>query len=161
MRIIMAAKKYIYIETPYFLPTMGIHAALRMAAQSGVDVRILVPAKSDARFTEWASRSYLREAAAAGIKVSLYESGFLHSKLMVCDDAVCTCGSTNVDFRSFENNFEANTFFYDEATTQRFRQVFLDDEAQSVALTKSPRFQNTTILTRLVESLTRLFSPLL
>lgn len=161
MRIIMAAKKYIYIETPYFLPTMGIHAALRMAAQSGVDVRILVPAKSDARFTEWASRSYLREAEEAGIKVSLYESGFLHSKLLVCDDAVCTCGSTNVDFRSFENNFEANTFFYDKALAKEFRQVFLNDEAQSMALTKSPMFQNKKILTRLVESLTRLLSPLL
>ena len=56
---------------------MGIHAALQMAAQSGVDVRILVPGKSDARFTEWASRSYLREATDAGIKVSLYEKGFL------------------------------------------------------------------------------------
>lgn len=161
MRIIMAAKKYIYIETPYFLPTMGIHAALQMAAQSGVDVRILVPAKSDARFTEWASRSYLREASKAGIKVSFYQAGFLHSKLMVCDDSVCTCGSTNVDFRSFENNFEANTFFYDKALAQNFRQMFLADETQSITLTKNPKFQNMTILTRLGESLTRLFSPLL
>ena len=161
MRIIMAAKKYIYIETPYFLPTMGIHSALQMAAQSGVDVRILVPSKSDARFTEWASRSYLREATDAGIKVSLYQTGFLHSKLLVCDDSVCTCGSTNVDFRSFENNFEANTFFYDETLAREFRQIFLNDEAQSIALNKSPKFQDTHFIARLGESLTRLFSPLL
>jgi len=161
VRIIMAAKKYIYIETPYFLPTMAVHNALQMAAQSGVDVRILVPLKSDARITEWASRSYLREAANAGIKVGLYQSGFLHSKMMVCDDSVCTCGSTNVDFRSFENNFEANTFFYDEPLSHDMKKVFLHDEQQSVELSSSHKFQSPNILTRIGESVARLFSPLL
>lgn len=161
VRLIMAAKKYIYIETPYFLPTMAVHNALQMAAQSGVDVRILVPLKSDARITEWASRSYLREAVDAGIKVGLYQSGFLHSKMMVCDDNVCTCGSTNVDFRSFENNFEANTFFYDENLAAQMKQMFIDDEQQAIALSSSQKFQNPNIITRIGESVARLFSPLL
>ena len=161
IRIIMAAKKYIYIQTPYFVPTTPVMLALQMAAQSGVDVRIMVPLKSDARITEWASRSYLREAVDAGIRVSLYKKGFLHSKLMVCDDSVATCGSTNVDFRSFENNFEANMFFYHGDMAQRMRDIFLADEQQSVLLTDVPSRMNRRFIIRLGESLARLFSPLL
>ena len=119
VRIIHSAKKYIYIETPYFMPTEPVLFALKTAAASGIDVRILVPQQNDAWFAEWAGRSYLREAVEAGIKVNLYTAGFLHSKLMVCDDSIATCGSVNVDFRSFENNFEANVFFYGEEVARR------------------------------------------
>ncbi len=110
---ILTARRYICIETPYFLPNETVLFALKTAAVGGVDVRILCPLRSDARFTDWASRSYLRELHEAGAKVSLYEKGFLHSKIVVIDDKLVTCGSTNVDFRSFENNFEANVFIYD------------------------------------------------
>ena len=161
VRIIMAARKYIYIETPYFLPTAAVLSALKTAAVSGVDVRVLVPRKSDARFTEWASRSYLREAVAAGVGISLYDAGFLHSKLMVCDDSICTCGSTNLDFRSFENNFEANMFVYDVGVAQRMKQVFLADERHSVPFAMEQSLQKPGFLKRLFESLARLFSPLL
>ncbi|MBR4897398.1 MAG: cardiolipin synthase [Prevotella sp.] len=161
VRLIMSARRYIYIETPYFLPTDPVLFALKTASQTGVDVRLLAPRKGDARITEWACRSYLREAQEAGIQVSLYEAGFLHSKLMVCDDKVCTCGSTNVDFRSFENNFEANTFFYDEQVAQRMRNIFLDDEQHSVALSKLSHRMHPTFRIRLLEGLARLFSPLL
>ena len=161
VRLIMSARRYIYIETPYFLPTEPVLFALKTAAQTGVDVRLLAPRKGDARITEWACRSYLREAQEAGIQVSLYEAGFLHSKLMVCDDKVCTCGSTNVDFRSFENNFEANTFFYDEQVALRMRDIFLDDECHSVALSKLSNRLQPTFRIRLLEGLARLFSPLL
>ena len=161
MRIIMAARRYVYIETPYFLPTAAVLSALKMAAQSGVDVRVLIPLKSDARFTEWASRSYLREAAEAGVKVSLYADGFLHSKLMVCDDSLSTCGSTNVDFRSFENNFEANMFVYDASVASRMKAVFIADEQHSVPLTRQKHLMRPTFGARLCESLARLFSPLL
>ena len=161
VRLIMSARRYIYIETPYFLPTDPVLFALKTAAQTGVDVRLLAPRKGDARITEWACRSYLREAQEAGIQVSLYEAGFLHSKLMVCDDKVCTCGSTNVDFRSFENNFEANTFFYDEQVAQRMRDIFLDDERHSVALSKLSNRIHPSFRVRLLEGLARLFSPLL
>ena len=160
-RIILSARSYIFIETPYFLPTSAILLALKTAASSGVDVRILVPFHSDAWLTEWASRSYLREVADAGAKVLYYEAGFLHSKLMVSDDSVCTCGSTNIDFRSFENNFEANTFFYGEEVAVRMRDIFLADEQQSVSLSQLTSRQHPKFFTRLWESLTRLFSPLL
>jgi cardiolipin synthase len=161
VRAILSAKKYVYIETPYFLPTDSVFFAMKTAAASGVDVRVLVPRHCDAHFVQWANHSYLREAVEAGIKVFLYEPGFLHSKLMVCDDSISTCGSTNVDFRSFENNFEGNMFFYDAAVAQRFKAVFLDDEAQATPLNSLPSLMHPNIARRLWDSLTRLLSPLL
>ena len=160
VRIITGARRYLYLETPYFLPNDPVLFALKTVALAGVDVRVLCPRHSDARFVEWASRSYLREVTEAGVKVSLYEAGFLHSKIMVCDDAVSTCGSTNLDFRSFENNFEANAFFYDEGVALRMKKVFLDDERQSVALTDLPERMRASFFTRLWESITRLMAPL-
>jgi len=159
--IIMSARRYLYIETPYFLPTDAVLFAMKTAAAKGVDVRLLVPRHSDARITEWASRSYLREVIESGISVRLYEAGFLHAKLMVCDDSVCTCGSTNVDFRSFENNFEANTFFYDTETASRMRDLFLNDESRAVVFDSLEKHESPRFMTRLGEGLARLFSPLL
>ena len=160
VRIIMGARQYLYIETPYFLPNESVLFALKTAALGGVDVRVLCPMHSDARFVEWASRSYLREAVEAGVQVSLYKSGFLHSKLLVCDDAIATCGSTNLDFRSFENNFEANIFYYGEEVALKMKDVFLKDMEQSVLLTDVPSRMSRKIVVRLWESLTRMLSPL-
>ena len=160
VRIITGARRYLYLETPYFLPNDPVLFALKTVALAGVDVRVICPRHSDARFVEWASRSYLREVVEAGVQVSLYEAGFLHSKLMVCDDAISTCGSTNLDFRSFENNFEANVFFYDEGVALRMKKVFLDDEQQSVSLRDLPQRMRASFMTRLWESITRMLSPL-
>ena len=159
--IIMAAKRYIWFQTPYFLPPDAVFFAMKTAAAAGIDVRVMVPRRNDAFFVEWASRSYLREAAEAGIKVTLYEGGFLHSKMMVSDDNVCTCGSTNLDFRSFENNFEGNAFFYDEDMARQMRDIFLADEQQAVRLESAPSRMHPNITQRLWDSLTRLLSPLL
>ena len=161
VRMILAAKKYIYIETPYFLPTDPVLFALKTAAAGGVDVRILVPLRSDTKFVEWAGRSYLREMVKAGVGVSYYKTGFLHSKVIVCDDAICSCGSTNVDFRSFENNFESNAFIYDPKVAIAMREMFMEDVAQSVGFTDIPQRANPNILKRLAESLVRLLSPLM
>ena len=161
VRMILAAKKYIYIETPYFLPTDPVLFALKTAAAGGVDVRILVPLRSDTKFVEWAGRSYLREMVKAGVSVSYYKAGFLHSKMIVCDDAICSCGSTNVDFRSFENNFESNAFIYDSKVAIAMRDMFLEDTSQSLLFTDMPQRVKPNILKRLVESLVRLMSPLM
>ena len=158
---ILAARRYLYIETPYFLPNEPVLFALKTAAVGGVDVRIICPKHSDARFTEWASRSYLRELHDAGAKIYLYHAGFLHSKLMICDDSLSTTGSTNVDFRSFENNFEANVFIYDQGTALRLKKIFMDDLSQSTPLSDLPNRLHPKFAQRLWESLTRLFSPLL
>ncbi|SNU03695.1 cardiolipin synthase [Prevotellaceae bacterium MN60] len=161
VRSILAARRYVYIETPYFLPNEPILFALKTVAVGGVDVRIICPLRSDAPFTDWASRSYLRELHEAGAKIYLYRSGFMHSKMMVSDDTLSTCGSTNLDIRSFENNFEVNAFVYDEGTALRMKKVFLDDQMQSVELNEIPQRISPRFLPRLWESLTRLVSPLL
>jgi cardiolipin synthase len=161
VRIITGARRYLYLETPYFLPNDPVLFALKTVALAGVDVRVICPRHSDARFVEWASRSYLREVLEAGVRVSLYEAGFLHSKLMVCDDAISTCGSTNLDFRSFENNFEANVFIYDEMTAAEMRDIYLEDEGHSVLFTDIPKRIHPRFLKRLGESLARMLSPLM
>ena len=161
VRTILAARRYDYIETPYFLPNEPVLFALKTAAVGGVDVRIICPLCSDAPFTDWASRSYLRELHEAGAKIYLYEAGFIHAKTMVTDDTLSTCGSTNLDVRSFENNFEVNAFVYDEGMALRMKKIFLDDQKQSVELSRMPRRIRPRFRTRLLESLTRLVSPLL
>lgn len=161
LHIILNARRYIYIETPYFLPTNSLLFALKTAVTTGVNVRLLVPRNGDTWLTSWASRSYLREVSEAGVQVFLYEAGFLHSKLMVCDDHIATCGSTNIDFRSLENNFEANTFFYGKETAQRMRDIFLNDEKRSTPLTDIPDRISPSFRIRLWESFTRMLSPLL
>lgn len=161
VRAITTARRYIYIQTPYFLPNEPVLFALKTAAVAGVDVRLMCPMESDSHLTDWASRPYLRELHEAGARVLLYRPGFLHSKLMVIDDALATCGSTNVDVRSFENNFEANLFLYDTETARRLRDVFLADEQHCQPLSDLPRRLHPRFLPRLWESLVRLCSPLL
>lgn len=161
VRIILSAKRYVYIQSPYFLPTETVFFALKTAVASGVDVRVMVPRKTDGWFVEWGSRSYLREAQEAGIQVLLYEPRFLHAKMLVCDNAICTCGSTNLDFRSFLNNFEANTFVYDETVALQMQHVFLRDAELSTPLASMPKRIRPRFFTRLGESVMRLLSPLL
>ena len=161
VRILLQAKKYVYMETPYFLPTEPILFALRTAALAGVDVRLMIPEHGDAKLVEWASRSYVFEVAEAGVSVYYYKGEFNHSKLLVSDDSICTCGSTNVDFRSFENNFESNAFFYDEDMALRMKNVYLEDEKLCVPLKKLKNINHRPFGERLWESLIRLLSPLM
>ena len=161
VRILLEARHYVYIETPYFLPTEPILFAMRTAAIAGVDIKLMVPRKSDAKLVEWASTSYLREALEAGITICLYEDGFNHSKLLVCDDMLCTCGSTNVDFRSFENNFESNIFFYDRDMALRFKQIFITDLEHCTQIENVADLPHRNFGQRLWESVVRLLSPLL
>ena len=161
VRIIVEARRYVYMETPYFLPTESIMFALRTAAIAGVDVQLMVPFKSDAKVVEWASRSYVLQAIDAGVKVFAYKREFNHSKILVADDALCTCGSTNIDFRSFENNFEANIFFYDEDMARRMKQVFIDDLQHCISADELKYTHRPSYIQRLWESLVRLLSPLL
>lgn len=161
VRVLLQAHRYVYLESPYFLPTEPVLFAMRTAALSGVDVRLIVPRHGDAKLVEWASRSYLMEVIEAGVKVYLYEPGFNHSKILVSDDNLSSCGSTNIDFRSFENNFEANAFFFNEGMALRLKKVFLTDQAQSTLVDDVSYFIKRPFLQRLLESLVRLLSPLL
>jgi len=157
---ITCAKKYFYIQTPYFLPTESILQALQTAALSGVDIRIMLPRKADVLITQLGTLSYIEETLHAGIKIYFYKKGFLHSKMMVSDDMLSTVGSTNMDFRSFEHNFEANAFMYDAPTALRIKEIFLRDQhdCKQVFLknwVKRPLKQ------KIGESIVRLFAPLL
>lgn len=161
VRILLEARCYVYMETPYFLPTEPVLFAMRTAALAGVDVRLMIPRHSDSHIVEWASFSYLLEIIEAGVKVYLYESGFNHSKFLVSDDSISTCGSTNIDFRSFEHNFESSIFFYDEGMVLRMKKVFLNDQTQCRTFNEVYQGYHYTFLRRLWTSLVRLLSPLL
>ncbi|MDE6369420.1 MAG: cardiolipin synthase, partial [Muribaculaceae bacterium] len=109
-KAIAGAKKRVYIQTPYFLPTEGLLKALQVAALAHVDVRVMMPRRSDSKMLTYASSSYIAESLQAGIKIYFYEAGMLHAKTMIIDDEFSSVGSTNFDFRSFECNFESNVF---------------------------------------------------
>ena len=155
------AKKYIYIQSPYFLPTDGLNHALQTVALGGVDVRLMLPRRSDTRATNMASRSFLDDMVKAGVKVYFYEPGFLHAKLIVMDDMLTSIGSANIDFRSFEHNFEINAFVYHESFAKQMKKVFLDDMNKHCKQLVPARWLKRPILERLAESFMRLFSPLL
>jgi len=160
LKAISSARKCIYIQTPYFVPTDALLHALQVSALSGVDVRIMMPHRSDSDLLRWASSSYIKECLQAGIKIYLYEAGMLHSKAMLVDDEFATIGSTNFDFRSVEHNFESNMFVYSHEFNSRLREIFLEDQAQSHRVTSNewhhrPTHQKT------LESIMRLFAPIL
>jgi cardiolipin synthase len=161
VRILLEAKRYVYMESPYFLPTEPILFALRTAALAGVDVRLMLPLKGDSRLVNWASSSYISETAEAGVKVYFYKSGFNHSKLLVSDDSISTCGSTNIDFRSFEHDFESNVFFYDELMALRMKTLFLNDLKECIPFEAVRDIKHATFLRKLGGSIIRLMSPLL
>ena len=161
VKILVSAKQYVYMETPYFLPTDPILFAMRTAALSGVDVRLMIPYETDTKIVEWASRSYVLSTVKAGVKVYLYKAGFNHSKILVADDSIATIGSTNIDFRSLENDFEANAFFYDKSTALKVKEIFLKDQETCVSLSDIQNLSHRPFLQRLWESMVRLLSPIL
>ncbi len=156
---IMSATKYIYIHSPYFIPNDLILGAVQMAALSGIDVRIMIPKRSDSRFTDASTSSYMGQLLEAGVKVLRYRDGFLHSKAIAIDDFISIIGSCNMDERSFCQNFEVNAFIYETATAQKLRNLFIRDMEKCEILTLE-EWDNRTRWEKLKESVARLFSPL-
>lgn len=157
---IMSAQKYVYIHTPYFIPNEVVNNSIQIAALSGVDVRLMVPTKSDSHLSDLSTSSYLGHILEAGVKVYRYKKGFLHSKAIVIDDYVSIIGSANLDERSFNQNFEANAFIYETATAQHLRNLFERDMQNSEELTLE-MWTNRKRTLKLKESFARLFSPLM
>lgn len=157
---ISGAKKYFYIQTPYFLPTEQILAAMQIAALSGVDIRLMLPEHADNRITHLGSRSYLADVLRAGVKVYFYKKGFLHSKLMVSDDMLSTVGSTNIDFRSFEHNFEVNAFMYGMETALQMKEIFMEDQRECTQVYLK-NWVKRSWRQKAMESVVRLLAPLL
>ena len=157
---ITSSRKYFYIQTPYLLPTESVLWALKTVALAGVDVRIMIPKMTDTRWIHWGSMSYLDELMEAGVKIYMYQKGFLHSKMIVCDDCLSSVGSTNMDFRSLEHNFEINAFMYDKASALALKEVFLSDQKDAVLL-QMKVWRARPWLQKVKESVIRLFAPLL
>lgn len=154
------ARKSIYIQTPYFLPSDSLLKALQVAALSKVDVRLMIPRKPDSFLLRYASYSYVKQCLDAGIKIYFYEPGMLHAKVVVIDDEFVTTGSTNFDFRSFEHNFEGNLLLYSKDFNQRMTRIMHDDMMQSTRISLRA-WRRRSMWQKALESLTRLFGPLL
>ncbi len=157
---IASAKKCVYIATPYFMPSESVLLALKTAALGGVDVRIIIPEKSDAFVTLLSSHSFIREMLEAEVKFYFYQKGFVHSKVMIVDDVISVIGSANMDFRSFEQNFEVTAFIYDEETLRELKESFFDDLSHSREIILE-EWNKRPVIQKSKESFARVVSPLL
>ena len=160
LRLINAAQDHIWIQTPYLIPDDSILDALRVAAHSGIDVRIMIPCKPDHPFVYRATQFYAKTLAAEGVTIYTYQRGFLHAKAMMIDGRMASVGSANMDFRSFKLNFEINAFIYDLQLTDQLEQIFVNDIRDSRVMTKE-RFEAQPRWLKFKQYFSRLLSPIL
>lgn len=160
LKLINMAKKYIYIQTPYFIPDDSFMDAVRIACLSGIDVRIMIPNKPDHMFVYWATYAHVGELIAAGARIYIYDNGFLHTKMIVIDDEASTVGTANIDARSFKLNFEVNAFIYNRNLSHQLAEMFERDMLYSHELTRELYDQRKRII-KWKESISRLLSPIL
>ena len=154
-----AARSSIYVTSPYVIPEESIKMALRSAALSGLDVRILVPGKPDSRIAKLATLSHLEELMQAGVRVYEYEKGFIHAKSVIIDSMFATVGSANMDMRSFFSNFEMNALVYSPSLVRRLESHFMQDLMNSREISY-PVFQRRAAWQRMLETVARMLSPL-
>lgn len=157
---IMGANRYVYIHTPYFMPNELVEGCIQMASLSKTEIRLMIPERTDSRLSDMSSSSFLGGMLEAGVRVFKYQAGMLHSKAIVIDDFVSIVGSTNIDERSFGQNFEVNAFIYEEKTALQLKQLFIDDMSNCKELTLE-EWNNRKRSQKLKESFARLFSPLM
>lgn len=159
MAMLYSARKNIYLQTPYFAPDQSFLDALRIAAHSDVEVRLMLPATADYGIVHRATLGYAREAAAFGIKVYLYP-GFIHAKTMTVDGQIATIGTTNITNRSFTLDFEVNAFIYDQDFAGRCESIFLKDQSLSRQI-DSAYFAAQPPATRASYNFARLLAPMM
>ena len=157
---ISSATDYVYISTPYLMPTDDIVTALKTSALGGIDVRIIVPGLSDAITPKWGTNSYVEELLEAGVKVYFYKAGFTHSKVIVSDGVFSSVGTANLDFRSLETNFEVNAMIYDEEIAKVLTNQFLEDQEKS-ELVILEEWQKRPRMNKIKESFARILAPML
>ncbi len=153
------AKRYIYISTPYLLPNQPIITALKVAALSGVDVRILIPVRGDNIMVAWAGYSNIDTLIDAGVKIYMYKKGFNHSKYFVMDDEFCSIGSANLDYRSFDIDFEVQAIIYDKHSAEKLKGFFMEDACESELITQE-NWKNRPRISKIMEPIARLFGRL-
>ena len=160
LQSIYLAKNEILITTPYFIPGDNVIDALRIAACSGLSVKMLVPGISDSKLVNGAARTNYTDLLKAGVEIYLYKKGFVHAKTMITDGKLSFIGTANTDYRSFDLNFEVNAMVYDQPFAMQLREVFFDD------LKNAEKIDADTWYARkwykiLLERFARLFSPAL
>jgi len=157
---ITMAKHSVSIETPYFIPDESLIMALKTAALSGLDVRLIVQGIPEHKLTYLAMHSYFEELLQAGVKIFKYMKGTLHAKIFFIDNHLASVGSANMDLRSFLLDFEICAFVYDQALVERLKQDFEQDLNESIELILKT-FQARPVYERFKESSARLLSPVL
>ena len=160
MKMITTSKKSIYIQSPYFVPDQSIIESLKMAAQSGVDVNVMIPCKPDHIFVYWATYSYIGELLRSGCRAYIYDGGFLHAKTIVSDDEVVSIGSCNFDIRSFKLNFETNAFIYDSSFAHKMKDAFNKDLESSHELTLDD-YNKRSLIIKFKENISTLMTEIL
>ncbi len=157
---ITLARKNVYISSPYLLPNESILTALKTAALSGIDVKILIPGYNDSHIVYYATLSFVKELIEAGIEVYFYRKGFNHSKIIMVDNAFCSIGTANMDYRSFSQNFEVNALIYDPVITSELTYWFLEDLKDS-ELIHYHEWIKRPVLDKFKANLARIASPFL
>ena len=160
MKMITNARKNIYIQTPYLVPDEPMMESLRMAARSGIDMKIMIPCMPDHPFVYRTTLYNAGRLIRDGAKIYIYENGFLHAKTLSIDGEVCTVGSANFDNRSFRLNFESNAFIYDRDVTENLDKRFMDDIRLSRPYTQDDR-DRISNMERASESISRLLTEIL
>lgn len=160
IRLMMMARKTLWIQTPYLVPDDPMIATWRIAARSGVDVRIMIPCMPDHPFIYRATQWYAKQLMREGIKIYIYQNGFIHAKTVVVDDKYSTIGSMNQDYRSYSLNFEAIAVFYDKKIAREMQQIFLTDAKDCIRLTPA-MVDNWSHWLAFKQSASRLLSPIL
>lgn len=158
IQAINSAQKEVLLTTPYYVPDTALQEALVIASLSGIDIKILVPKNSDSRVVNLATQSFFDTLLSAGVKVYLYEKGFIHSKTFVIDGTVASVGTANLDMRSFDLNFEVAALVYDERIAKELRDAFYKDleDAQQI---DTKRWKKRSKIKRFFERFVRLTSP--
>jgi cardiolipin synthase A/B len=157
---IAGAEREVLITTPYFVPTEALMVAMEIAAMRGVDVKLLLPGRSNHMVTFHAGRSFYGQLLEAGVDLREYVPGIVHAKTLVADGKVALVGSANMDLRSFRLNFEVHALVHDATTARAIRQTF-DTEALDSRRVELPEWQARPWSLRVKEGAARLVSPLL
>ncbi len=160
LRIFTLAREKLYITNPYFIPSESILDALKQAALSGVDVRLLLPKKSDSAIVGAASRFYFQNLLNAGVRIFLYKKGFVHAKTVVADTRLSVVGTANMDIRSFDLNFEIMSVVYGREFSRDMEQMFLDDLRQCEEVNRED-WADLGLFRRLTYAVARLISAFL
>ena len=159
--MISAAKHHVYIQSPYFIPDASVAEALKSAALSGVDVKIMLTARASGNpWPGWAGNTFIVDVIKAGVKVYMYEKGYLHAKTISIDSEICSIGSTNIDIRSFSINYEINAVLYSRRLARELEEDFARDLAHCTEFDLE-EYHARNLALRFRDSATRLVSPLL